>query len=66
MLYAFGVGEVPLSTSGDPARGDLAVHTIRAVGAVSRALVGSEPGSVIGVRGPYDALPVEEARDETS
>jgi len=53
MLYAFGVGEVPLSTSGDPARGDLAVHTIRAVGAVTRALCRARPDDVLGVRGPY-------------
>lgn len=53
MLYAFGVGEVPISTSGDPAEAEVAVHTIRAVGAVTRALCAAGPGDVLGVRGPY-------------
>ena len=35
MLYAFGVGEVPISISGDPGRRGPLVHTIRAVGAVT-------------------------------
>jgi NAD(P)H-flavin reductase len=53
MLYAFGVGEVPISVSGDPARPERLVHTIRAVGTVTRALQGLGPGAVLGVRGPY-------------
>jgi len=48
MLYAFGIGEVPISVSGDVS-GPL-VHTVRAVGAVSRAICASEPGAVL-VRG---------------
>ena len=35
MLYAFGVGEVPISISGDPAQPTELVHTVRAVGAVT-------------------------------
>jgi NAD(P)H-flavin reductase len=62
MLYAFGVGEVPISISGDPARPERLVHTIRAVGAVTRALRGLGPGAVLGVRGPYGtSWPVEGA-----
>ena len=38
MLYAFGVGEVPISISGDPAEPGRLIHTIRAVGAVAEAL----------------------------
>jgi NAD(P)H-flavin reductase len=53
MLYRFGVGEVPLSISGDPARPDRLVHTIRAVGGVTRPLSTVEPGEYLGVRGPY-------------
>jgi len=54
MLYAFGVGEVAISISGDPTVTDGSItHTIRAVGAVSRALHDAEPGTVIGVRGPF-------------
>ena len=53
MLYAFGVGEVPISISGDPAAAGPVPHTIRDVGAVTRALCALEPGQVAGVRGPY-------------
>jgi NAD(P)H-flavin reductase len=63
MLYAFGVGEVPISTSGDLERsGATLVHTIRAVGAVTKALCAAKPGDVIGVRGPFgNTWPVEQA-----
>ncbi|OBG60499.1 oxidoreductase [Mycobacterium sp. E2989] len=54
MLYAFGVGEAAISISGDPTVTDGSItHTIRAVGAVSRALHDAQPGSIIGVRGPF-------------
>jgi len=55
MLYAFGIGEVPVSMSGDPANAGAFVHTIREVGAVSRALVRLSPGATLGVRGPFGA-----------
>lgn len=65
MLYVFGVGEVPISVSGDPGRPETLVHTIRGVGAVTRALVGLRAGDVVGVRGPYGSgWPVSEARDK--
>jgi NAD(P)H-flavin reductase len=51
MLYAFGVGEVPISFSGGTC--DHIAHTIRAVGPVSSALSATAPGDVIGVRGPF-------------
>ena len=38
MLTAFGIGEVPISMSGDAAKPERLVHSIRAVGAVSSAL----------------------------
>ena len=61
MLYAFGVGEAPISTSALTGAGPL-VHTIRAAGAVTRALCAARPGSVVGVRGPYgNTWPIEEA-----
>lgn len=58
MAYAFGCGEIPLSVSGiDPADrgggGQLLLHTVRAVGAVSGALYRAGPGTAVGVRGPY-------------
>jgi NAD(P)H-flavin reductase len=60
MLYAFGVGEVPISISGDPARRGELVHTIRAVGAVTRALEKATKGTPVGVRGPFgSSWPVE-------
>jgi NAD(P)H-flavin reductase len=63
MLYVFGVGEVPISISGDPARPELLVHTIRAVGATTRALQRLRKGDWVGVRGPFGtAWPVAEAR----
>jgi NAD(P)H-flavin reductase len=64
MLYAFGVGEIPISFSGDPsgalARSGELVHTVRAVGAVSRALCALKRGACVGVRGPFgSAWPLE-------
>lgn len=55
MLYIFGVGEVPISISGDPDKPETLVHTVRAVGAVSRAICGLKKGGTLGVRGPYGA-----------
>ena len=52
MLYAPGIGEVPVSISGTGPGADLA-QTVRAVGAVTRALCAAGPGQLIGVRGPY-------------
>jgi NAD(P)H-flavin reductase len=53
MLYAFGVGEVPISVS-DPGPAGLR-QTLRSVGAVTAALHRARPGTVLGVRGPYGA-----------
>ena len=53
MLYVFGVGEVPISISGDPDRPGTLVHTTREVGAVTRAMRGLRIGDAIGVRGPF-------------
>lgn len=62
MLYAFGRGEVPISIGGDPGQRETLVHTIRAVGTVSAALVASAPGTTIGVRGPFgSAWPLDGA-----
>ena len=38
MLYVFGVGEVPISISGDPEESGSVMHTLRAVGRVTRAM----------------------------
>lgn len=61
MLYAFGAGEVPISISGDPADETRLIHTLRAIGFVTRALCDLQPGEVIGVRGPYGShWPIEQ------
>ena len=52
MVYAFGVGEVPISVSGRDGTGAI-VHTLRAVGAVTTALSTVERGGMLGLRGPY-------------
>jgi NAD(P)H-flavin reductase len=63
MLYVHGMGEVPISISGDPAAPKTLVHTIRAVGAVTRPMEKLRAGDVLGVRGPYGKpWPVREAR----
>ena len=62
MLYVHGVGEIAISISGNPAEADTLVQTIRAVGAVSRALCELPEGQRLGVRGPLGkAWPVERA-----
>jgi NAD(P)H-flavin reductase len=53
MLYVFGVGEVPISISGDPATPETLVHTTREVGAVTRAMGALKRGDRLGVRGPF-------------
>ena len=52
MLWAFGVGEVPISISGRPS-GDLLEHTIRAAGPATTTLTDAPVGDVVGVRGPF-------------
>jgi anaerobic sulfite reductase subunit B len=63
MVYAFGVGEVPISVSGPPERaGEPVVLTVRDVGAVTHAICTSEPGATLGLRGPLgNSWPVEAA-----
>lgn len=63
MIYAHGVGEVPISISGDPAAPERLVHTIREVGTVTRALGQLHEGDVVGIRGPYgSAWPTDELK----
>ena len=62
MLYVFGVGEVPISMSGNPANSGVMTHTVRAVGAVTKAMSRLKRGDTIGLRGPFGAhWPVAEA-----
>lgn len=63
MLYVHGVGDVPISISGDPADPARLVHTIRAVGSVTNVMDRLVAGDLCGVRGPYgSAWPESEIR----
>ncbi len=60
MLYAPGVGEVAISVSGDCGDRATLVHTIRAVGTVTKAMAALRAGAMVGVRGPFgSAWPIE-------
>ncbi len=62
MLYQFGVGEVPISISGDPGKPERLVHTVRAVGTVTSAMARLKKGASLGVRGPFgSSWPVAQA-----
>jgi NAD(P)H-flavin reductase len=52
MLYIFGVGEIPISISGDPTSPEMLIHTTRAAGNVTKAMKDLKVGDTIGVRGP--------------
>lgn len=53
MLWVFGVGELPISISGNPAEDDHLVYTVRSVGQATHALVSRKVGEGVGVRGPF-------------
>jgi sulfhydrogenase subunit gamma (sulfur reductase) len=63
MLYAFGVGEVPMSIVSDPAQPEILEHTVRTAGRVTSVMTRWKPGDIVGVRGPYgNGWPMEQAR----
>jgi NAD(P)H-flavin reductase len=63
MLTAVGVGECPVSHSRHPRIGGVHEHTVRGVGAVSKALSALQPGDTIGIRGAYGVgWPMDELR----
>jgi NAD(P)H-flavin reductase len=53
MVYVPGYGEVPISISGDPNEPQKLIHTIRAVGPVTRALERIVAGDWLLLRGPF-------------
>jgi NAD(P)H-flavin reductase len=64
MVYAFGIGEAPISMSGDASRPSTLVHTIRSVGAITSALCKLKRGDAVGLRGPYgSSWPLDECRN---
>src|SRR5579863_554231 len=63
MLWVFGVGELPISISGDPASDEELVYTVRSVGQATNAFVTRAVGDGVGVRGPYgNGWPLQAAR----
>jgi NAD(P)H-flavin reductase len=63
MLWVFGVGELPISISGDPASRGRLVYTVRSVGNATHAFVSRKVGDTVGVRGPFGTgWPMELAR----
>lgn len=53
MLYVFGVGELPISISGDREKLNQLTYTVRSVGQATHALVSRVSGDGVGVRGPF-------------
>jgi len=53
MVGVFGVGEVPISVSSDPAAPDVLAHTIRVCGRVTHVIEGLRVGDHITLRGPF-------------
>ncbi|WP_026375373.1 FAD/NAD(P)-binding protein [Aestuariibacter salexigens] len=51
MLSMFGIGEIPISIMGW--QDGLLMHTIRAVGRVSTAMIGMQKDQELGLRGPF-------------
>lgn len=65
MLYPFGIGEAAISLSALGDEPGLLLHTVRGVGATSRAIAALKPGDWLGVRGPFGVgWPMGQARGQ--
>jgi NAD(P)H-flavin reductase len=65
MLWVFGVGELPISISGDPANHEELVYTVRSVGKATHALISQKHGTGVGIRGPFgNGWPTQVARGQ--
>jgi NAD(P)H-flavin reductase len=53
MLGLLGIGEVPISISGDPGRPDVLEHTVRDVGGITSVICRAQAGGILTVRGPF-------------
>jgi NAD(P)H-flavin reductase len=53
MVYAFGIGEVPISISSSSSKAATILQTIRRTGAVTHALGRLKSGDYVGIRGPF-------------
>jgi NAD(P)H-flavin reductase len=66
MLYVPGVGELPISISGDPENPSTLTYTVRSVGQATYRLVTRKVGESIGLRGPFGtSWPMKEARGKS-
>jgi len=62
-VSVFGIGEAPISVTSSPTRNGTFELCVREVGDVTRALHRMEPGSTVGVRGPFgNGFPMEKMR----
>ena len=62
MVGVFGVGEIPISVSSDPAETDVLAHTIRVCGRVTHVIENLKAGDRITLRGPFGRpWPMQEA-----
>lgn len=65
MVYAFGVGEVPISISGQEKKSGDLIHTIRNVGTVTSALSDFKKGDTLGLRGPFgSSWPIQACKNQ--
>jgi NAD(P)H-flavin reductase len=63
MLWVFGVGELPISISGDPSERDRLIYTVRSVGQATQTLISRAVGEAVGIRGPFGiGWPLEQAQ----
>ncbi|MGA9596683.1 MAG: FAD/NAD(P)-binding protein [Acidimicrobiia bacterium] len=63
MVYAFGIGEVPISISSSASKPGTILQTIRRTGAVTHALGRLKSGDYVGIRGPFGTpWPLDTAR----
>jgi NAD(P)H-flavin reductase len=65
MLYLYGVGEVPISIVPDADKDNSFDQTIRVVGRVTTGLAALQPGTRVGIRGPFGrGWPVDAVKGE--
>lgn len=63
MVWAFGIGEIPISVSGVEPDGTIEL-TVRAAGATSAAIAAAHTGDLVGLRGPFGTTwPLGSTRD---
>lgn len=53
MLYAYGIGEIPISVVSDIAQEGPLAHSIRSLGSATQVLSSLKEGAYLGLRGPF-------------